>query len=93
MANFKNRINRGGSRAPRAAWPLQFDSGASLTPSLETRLRYDGGDAETGFGLDLGGGFTLASPEHGLLIDLRGRGLLSHAAGGFQDRGFSGSLS
>ena len=68
-------------------------SGATLTPSLEVGFRHDGGDAETGFGLDLGGGISLSSPEHGLAVELRGRGLLSHAADGFQDRGFSGSLS
>ena len=55
--------------------------------------RYDGGDAETGFGIDLGGGITLASPEHGLEMEVRGRGLLSHAAEGFRDQGFSASLS
>ena len=67
--------------------------GATLAPSLEMGHRYDGGDAETGFGLDPGGGITLASPEHGLAAELWGRRLLSHGAEGFQDRGFSGSLS
>ena len=56
-------------------------------------LRRDGGDAETGFGLDLGGGIVLSHPERGLQAELRGRGLLSHAAEGFRDRGFSVSLS
>ena len=68
-------------------------SSATLTPSLEVGLRHDGGDAETGFGLDLGGGIVLSHPERGLQAELRGRGLLSHAAEGFRDRGFSGSLS
>ena len=68
-------------------------SGATLTPSLEVGLRHDGGDAETGFGLDLGGGIVLSHPERGLQAEVRGRGLLSHAAEGFRDRGFSGSLS
>ena len=68
-------------------------SGATLTPSLELALRHDGGDAETGFGIDLGGGIVLSHPERGLEAELRGRGLLSHAAEGFRDRGFSASLS
>ena len=68
-------------------------SGATLTPSMEVGLRHDGGDAETGFGLDLGGGIVLSHPERGLQAEVRGRGLLSHAAEGFRDRGFSGSLS
>ena len=68
-------------------------SGATLTPSLELALRHDGGDAETGFGIDLGGGIVLSHPDRGLEAELRGRGLLSHAAEGFRDRGFSASLS
>ena len=60
---------------------------------MELGLRLDGGDAETGFGLDLGGGILLSAPEQGLAAELRGRALLSHAADGFRDQGFSGSLS
>ena len=71
----------------------ESDSRPTLTPSLELGLRQDGGDAETGFGLDLGGGITLSHPEGGLQAEVRGRGLLSHAADGFRDQGFSGSLS
>ena len=68
-------------------------SGAVLTPSLELGLRHDGGDAETGFGLDLGGGIVFSLPQRGLQVEVRRRGLLTHAAEGFRDRGFSGSLS
>ena len=68
-------------------------AGTILTPSLELGLRHDGGDAETGYGLDLGGGLVLAAPGLGLQADVRGRGLLSHEAGGFRERGFSGSLN
>ena len=71
----------------------EADSRAMLTPSLEIGLRLDGGDAETGFGLDLGGGITLSHPARGLQAELRGRGLLTHAAEGFRDQGCSGSLS
>ena len=52
-----------------------------------------GGDAESGFGLDLGGGLALAAPGLGLQAELRARGLLSHEAGGFRERGLSGSLA
>ena len=31
-------------------------SGAVLTPSVEVGVRHDGGDAEIGFGVDIGGG-------------------------------------
>ena len=67
--------------------------GAVLTPSLEIGVRHDGGDAETGFGLDLGGGLALSDPKRGLQAELRGRGLLAHQSKGFRDLGFSGSLA
>ena len=73
-----------------ASLPVQL-GGATLTPSLEAGGRHDWGDAETGFGVDFGGGLTLAGG--GLQAELRGRGLLRDAAGGFHERGFSGSLS
>ena len=67
--------------------------GAVLTPSLEIGVRHDGGDAETGFGFDLGGGLALSDPKRGLQAELRGRGLLAHRSKGFRDLGFSGALA
>ena len=32
--------------------------GGTFVPVLEVGLRHDGGDAETGFGIDVGGGLT-----------------------------------
>ena len=64
-----------------------------LTPSLEVGVRHDGGDAETGFGLDLGIGLALSDPERGLQAEMRGRGLLAHESEGFRDLGFSGSFA
>ena len=76
-----------------ASRPILFDGGFTLTPSLEIGVRHDGGDAETGFGLDLGGGLALSDPKRGLQAELRGRGLLTHESKGFRDLGFSGSLA
>ena len=56
-------------------------------------MRHDGGDAETGFGLDLGAGLRLSDPTRGLEVEIRGRGLLFHESEGFRERGFSGALS
>ena len=67
--------------------------GVVLTPSLEVGLRHDGGDAQTGFGLDLGGGLALSDPARGLQAEIRGRGLLSHESKGFRERGVSGALA
>ena len=71
---------------------LTLGSG-ELTPRLEVGVRHDGGDAETGFGLDLGGGLAWSDRERGLSAEVSGRGLLTHEAGGFRDRGISGSLA
>ena len=65
----------------------------SLKPLVEVGLRHDGGDAETGAGMDVGGGVMVASPGTGLAVDLRVRMLLVHQAEGFSERGMSVSLS
>ena len=75
-----------------ASHSLQLGNGGTiLTPSMEVGLRHDGGDAETGFGLDLGAGLRLSDPTRGLEVEIRGRGLLSHESEGFRERGFLGS--
>ena len=75
------------------ARPLALGGGAVLTPSLELGLRHDGGDAETGFGADIGAGVTLADPARGLSAELRARGLLTHEDEGLEERGLSGTLA
>ena len=67
--------------------------GGALTPRLEIGLRLDGGDAETGFGADIGGGLAWAHPERGIAAELSARGLLTHEADGFRETGISGALS
>ena len=64
-----------------------------MTPRLAVGVRHDGGDAETGFGADIGGGVTLAAPAEGLTVSFDGRGVLTHEAAGLRDRGFSGTLA
>ena len=66
--------------------------GASLVPKLELGARHDGGDAETGFGLELGGGLAWSDPALGLTLDVSGRTLLAHENDALEDRGFSASL-
>ena len=72
---------------------FSLGAGGALTPSFEIGMRHDGGDAETGFGVDMGGGFAWTVPKYGLQIELRGRDLLTHEAKGFRQRGVSGSLA
>ena len=69
------------------------DEGATVTPRLSFGVRHDGGDAETGFGADIGGGVTLAMPAHGLSVSLEGRGLLTHEAKGLSDTSYGASIA
>ena len=64
-----------------------------MTPRLSFGVRHDGGDAEAGFGADIGGGVTLAMPARGVSVSLEVRGLLTHEAKGFSDTGFSGTIA
>ena len=73
--------------------PMRLGAGAALTPSVEVGLRRDGGDAERGFGVDVGAGLGWSDRRRGLEAELRGRGLLTHEDGSFGERGLSGSLS
>ena len=61
----------------------------SLTPSVEVGLRRDGGDAETGAGMDIGGGVAFSDTVTGLSLDVRVRTLVVHQADGFRERGMS----
>ena len=65
----------------------------SLTPSVELGLRHDGGDAETGAGMDVGAGLIVSDRASGLSVDVRVRTLLVHQAEGFSERGMAVSLS
>ena len=76
-----------------ATRPFPLSNGASLSPSLEVGLRQDSGDAETGFGMDLGAGLSWSAPERGITATVKGRTLLSHGAEDFQDQGLALSFS
>ncbi len=65
----------------------------TVTPSLELGARHDGGDAETGFGVELGGGLAWRDPKLGLRLDLSGRTLVAHDDGSLEDRGVSAQLA
>ena len=76
-----------GSRAYTLAGRL------SLRPSVEVGLRHDGGDAENGAGMDVGGGLMVSDTSTGLAVDLRVRMLVMHQAEEFRERGMALSLS
>ena len=53
------------------SWRFALAGDAALTPSLEVGVRHDGGDAETGFSVDIGGGLVFADTKQGLTFDGR----------------------
>ena len=95
----------GGNLAATAAAVTRFRTGLegsrgytlagrlSLRPSVEVGLRHDGGDAETGAGMDVGAGLIVSDSSSGLSVDVRVRTLLVHQAEGFSERGMAVSLS
>ena len=57
----------------------------SLRPSVEVGLRHDGGDADAGAGMAVGGGLVVSDASTGLSVDVRVRMLVVHQAEGFRE--------
>ena len=64
--------------------------GGVVRPKVEGGVRYDGGDAETGRGFEVGGGLDWARGS--LTLQLSGRMLVAHADESYEEWGYSGSL-
>ena len=62
----------------------------TLTPSFEVGVRHDGGDAETGTGLEAGAGMRYAA--EGIAIEGTVRKLVTHEDSGYEEWGASGSV-
>ena len=73
-----------GSRAYR------LGDDATLTPAAELGMRYDGGDAETGGGLEIGVSLRYAAGR--LAVEVGARTLLAHSADDYEEWGVSGSV-
>ena len=71
--------------------PFGGGAGGTLTPMLEVGLRRDGGDAEEGSGVEVGGRIVYDSPS-GLSIEAALRALVAHEASAYQEWGASGTL-
>ena len=71
----------------RSDWALSDDEW--LRPSLELGARLDTGDAETGPGLELGGGLAYENRRLGLSVEARGRWLAKHRDEDFEEWGAS----
>ena len=66
--------------------------GAVLTPALELGLRHDGGDAETGTGVELGGSIRYTDTGSGLTVEANARTLVAHEDSGYEEWGAGGSV-
>ena len=75
------------------SWRVTTAGGGEFVPRLGMGVRHDGGDAETGFGVDIGGGLAWSDRARGITAEVSGRGLLTHASSGFREHGFAGSVS
>ena len=69
---------------------LEVRGEGTLTPSLEVGVRHDGGDAETGTGLEAGAGVRYAA--EGIAIEGAVRKLVTHEASGYEEWGAGGSV-
>ena len=78
------RITLEGERA------FAIGEGATFTPSAEVGLRQDGGDAETGTGLEVGAGLRYAAGP--LTVEGKVRTLIAHEETGYEEWGMSGAI-
>ncbi len=74
-------------------YAIATEGGGRIVPRVEIGARHDGGDAETGFGVELGGGIAWTDPAIGLSLDLSGRTLIAHGNDDLEDQGFAASLA
>ena len=70
----------------------ELEAGRTLTPSVEIGLRHDGGDAETGLGLEAGARLRYRDAATGLSLEGGVRGLIAHEASGYEEWGASASV-
>ncbi|MDE0309412.1 MAG: hypothetical protein OXI60_06220 [Acidiferrobacterales bacterium] len=99
VSDRTNRLAASDSEVTRLRFGLEgsyrteLEAGSRIETKLEAGVRHDGGDAETGFGIELGGGIAWSDPALGLALEMSGRRLVTHDADGFKERGYSASLA
>ena len=70
---------------------MALASGGVLIPMIEAGLRYDGGDAETGAGVEIGAGLGYSTGR--LTVQFNARGLVAHEDAEYEEWGVSGSIA
>ena len=76
-----------------AVRPFPLSNGASLLPSMALGIRHDSGDAEAGYGMDLGTAIRWQAPQQGISGELKGHTLLTHTEESLQEQGLALSFS
>ncbi len=75
------------------SWAIAVgNQGSAIVPKLEIGGRHDGGDAETGTGVEVGGGLAWTVPTLGLELSFQGRTLVSHSDDDFENSGYAVSF-
>ena len=72
---------------------LSSTDASRLELSVEAGGRWDGGDADVGWGLEIGGGLNYRNTDAGLGMAARGRYLVTHRENNFEDWGASIAFS
>ncbi len=70
-----------------------FGGSRTFAPTLEIGMRRDGGDVDSGLGIDLGGTLRYADPALGLTVETSGRHLVAHQDAGYREWGASASIT
>ena len=78
-----NRIRAG----LEGSFTTDTGQGGTLTPFGQVSLRSDGGDGDTGTGIEISGGVRMASDV--FTLEVRGRTLAMHSADDYSESGFS----
>ncbi len=83
---------KGSGRIPAIPGIPRFTAAQALKMNWESALRHDGGDAESGFGVEVGGGVQWTDSRRGLNLQINGRSLITHHDSDIKDRGLSLSM-
>ena len=69
---------------------FEAGNGAAFTPNAEVGLRHDGGDAETGTGIEIGAGLRYSIGS--VTIEAQARTLVAHEESDYEEWGASGAI-
>ena len=91
------RDGHGGRCEPLAAGaggraPVRAGRGRGADAGARAGLRHDGGDAETGTGVELGGRIRYTDAGSGLTVEANARKLIAHEDSGYEEWGAGGSV-